>query len=341
MRKPRASPRRTLPRLARSGTSLTFGSPFVRDRRCRLLSMPRTTFLLPLTLRTSPLLVGLLIPCLLPSCTLLDLADEPKIAEAAPLPPPEPDFPELGLNRGEEAQTGIMSWYSVKTNRGTATASGEKFCDKGDTAAHRTLPFGTYVEVVNLSNNKSAVLRINDRGPFTKGRVIDVSIGAAKKLDFVGRGITQCEVRVLVPAEVPQESEEEAPSPIELAEAAAAAPKPEFASLASLSWLRPRPSAPRAPSGTAMEKEKEKEKEKEEEEEDPALATPSPDSSADEGLNGRLVELVVPPAAPSPDSSPDGEAEGSEPPASGEPDETASQPGIDSPLSIGGNQRST
>lgn len=156
----------------------------------------------------SPLTACLLFSVLLlVGCTLLDVDEGGVAVEAAAIVPPEPDFPELGLNRSEEVQTGIMSWYSVKTNRGTATASGEKFRDDGDTAAHRTLPFGTYVEVVNISNNKSAVLRINDRGPFTKGRIIDVSIGAAKKLDFVGRGITQCEVRVLVPVDAEEEEE--------------------------------------------------------------------------------------------------------------------------------------
>jgi len=95
--------------------------------------------------------------------------------------------------------TGITSWYSVKTNGGTKTASGEKFSDSGHTAAHKTLPFGTMVKVTNLSNEKSIVLRVTDRGPYTKGRVLDVSIGAAKKLDFAGRGITRCLVEVLHP----------------------------------------------------------------------------------------------------------------------------------------------
>ncbi|MDP0489860.1 MAG: septal ring lytic transglycosylase RlpA family protein [Verrucomicrobiota bacterium JB023] len=94
-------------------------------------------------------------------------------------------------------QRGKMSWYSVKTNGGTKTASGERFSDSGMTAAHRTLKFGTRVRVTNQSNGKQVILRITDRGPFIKGRIIDVSIGAARKLGFVKTGVTACKVEVL------------------------------------------------------------------------------------------------------------------------------------------------
>ena len=104
-----------------------------------------------------------------------------------------------GFVKSGEAFSGIVSWYSVKTNGGTRTASGERLSDTGDTAAHKTLPFGTMVRVTNLSNERSIVLRVTDRGPYTRGRVLDVSIGAAKKLDFAGRGITRCHVEVLRP----------------------------------------------------------------------------------------------------------------------------------------------
>lgn len=102
-----------------------------------------------------------------------------------------------GFEKTGEAFSGIVSWYSVKTNRGTRTASGERFSDSADTAAHRTLPFGTRVKVTNLANEKFVILRITDRGPHVKGRILDVSIGAAKKLDFVGRGVTRCHIEVL------------------------------------------------------------------------------------------------------------------------------------------------
>jgi rare lipoprotein A len=64
------------------------------------------------------------------------------------------------------------------------------------TAAHRTLPFGTRVRVTNLANGRETVVRINDRGPFRRGRIIDVSYAAAGRLGFVGRGVTRVRVRV-------------------------------------------------------------------------------------------------------------------------------------------------
>ncbi|MES0810340.1 septal ring lytic transglycosylase RlpA family protein [Roseibium sp. SCPC15] len=87
-------------------------------------------------------------------------------------------------------QCGKASWYKL----GGKTASGERANPNGLTAAHRTLPFGTMVEVTNLSNGKTVTVRINDRGPFTKGRVIDVTLAAAKELGFVGKGITRVRV---------------------------------------------------------------------------------------------------------------------------------------------------
>lgn len=97
----------------------------------------------------------------------------------------------------KSTQRGKMSWYSVKTNGGTTTASGKKFSDSGATAAHRTLRFGTKVKVTNLANNRSEIVTITDRGPFIKGRIIDVSIGTARKLNFVNAGVVSCKVEVL------------------------------------------------------------------------------------------------------------------------------------------------
>jgi rare lipoprotein A len=79
---------------------------------------------------------------------------------------------------------GLASIYS--TESGTKTASGERLNPSGMTAAHRTLPFGTMVRVTNERNKRSAVVRINDRGPFLRGRVIDVSPAAARALGFSG-----------------------------------------------------------------------------------------------------------------------------------------------------------
>jgi len=79
-------------------------------------------------------------------------------------------------------QHGIASHYA----HGTKTASGERFNPGALTAAHRTLRFGTHVRVTNTRNNRSVVVRINDRGPFVKGRVIDVTPAGARALGFSG-----------------------------------------------------------------------------------------------------------------------------------------------------------
>lgn len=80
-------------------------------------------------------------------------------------------------------QTGMASHYSFAGRR---TASGQIANPNGMTAAHRTLPFGTLVEVTNQRTGQSVVVRINDRGPFVKGRVIDLSTGAARQIGFTG-----------------------------------------------------------------------------------------------------------------------------------------------------------
>ncbi len=143
---------------------------------------------------------SLLIPALfLAACKATGVKETASVTSPVPTALPVADFPERGLMRTDHVFTGKMSWYSVKTNGGTRTASGEKLSDTGATAAHPSLPFGTMVEVTNLANEKTAVLKITDRGPYTHGRVLDVAIGAAKDLDFVGRGVTECRVQVLRP----------------------------------------------------------------------------------------------------------------------------------------------
>jgi rare lipoprotein A len=86
-----------------------------------------------------------------------------------------------------EQQGGIASVYS--TDSGSGTASGEKLDPGALTAAHRTLPFGTKVKVINKSNGRSVVVTINDRGPFVRGRVIDLTPAGARALGF--NGLTQ------------------------------------------------------------------------------------------------------------------------------------------------------
>lgn len=85
-------------------------------------------------------------------------------------------------------QAGPASWYG-KEYDGKATASGEPFDMYDLTAAHATLPLGTLVRVTNLSNGKTVIVRVNDRGPFVNGRIIDVSYHAACVLDFVKQGV--------------------------------------------------------------------------------------------------------------------------------------------------------
>jgi len=90
------------------------------------------------------------------------------------------------------ASYGIASYYS-----GTRTASGEKFDGKELTAAHRTLPFGTRLLVTNVKTGRSVTVRVNDRGPFVPGRVVDVSHAAAEKLGMVGAGLAKVKVDVV------------------------------------------------------------------------------------------------------------------------------------------------
>ena len=91
------------------------------------------------------------------------------------------------------SQCGGASWYSL----GSKTASGERMSSGVLAAAHRTLPFGTHVKVENLGNGRAVVVRINDRGPFVRGRVIDVTWAAAQELGFIGNGIARVKLTVV------------------------------------------------------------------------------------------------------------------------------------------------
>jgi rare lipoprotein A len=91
---------------------------------------------------------------------------------------------------------GLASYYADKY-QGRKTASGETFDTARLTAAHRTLPFGTSVRVTNVANGKSVVVRVNDRGPFVRGRVIDLSRAAADKLGMVRAGLADVKVEVI------------------------------------------------------------------------------------------------------------------------------------------------
>lgn len=95
-----------------------------------------------------------------------------------------------------QAQKGHASFYGRNLD-GCKTASGETYHSSGFTAAHRKLPFGTKVRVKNLRNGQEVTLRINDRGPFAKGRVIDVSDAAASKLGMLKSGVVPVEIVVV------------------------------------------------------------------------------------------------------------------------------------------------
>jgi len=101
---------------------------------------------------------------------------------------------------GKYRQKGIASWYGYETLRqkgGHMTANGEAFDPRGLNAAHKYLPLPTYVKVTNLENNRMIIVRVNDRGPFVTGRIIDLSAGAAKKLGFYKKGTTKVLVETI------------------------------------------------------------------------------------------------------------------------------------------------
>lgn len=122
---------------------------------------------------------------LIPSCATSSATSKPTEAPVA------------SNYKVDSVQHGKASWYSIRTNRGTRTASGQRLSDKAATAAHKTLPMGTKVRVTNVANGKSEVVTITDRGPYTRGRVIDVTIGVAERIGFMKRGVAPVKVEVL------------------------------------------------------------------------------------------------------------------------------------------------
>ncbi|HEX4862260.1 MAG TPA: septal ring lytic transglycosylase RlpA family protein [Rhizomicrobium sp.] len=173
-------------------------------------------------------------------------------------------------------ETGIASWYGP-TFYGHQTANGEIY-NAGDlTAAHRTLPMPVNVRVTNLDNGKSVVLRINDRGPYAKGRIIDVSEQAAKLLGFYGQGTARVRVTYVARATQPNGTPMPSDTPVEIASAVPAVPVPrvETDPLANV------PNAPIAPPVRVA-----------------ALPKPAPDPvPADAGQPTGVVTQVPVPAA--------------------------------------------
>lgn len=99
-------------------------------------------------------------------------------------------------------ERGYASWYGKKFH-GHQTSNGEIYDMYGMTAAHKTLPIPSYVRVTNLDNNRQVVVRVNDRGPFHSGRIIDLSYAAAYRLGFADKGTAPVEVEIIVPGDTP------------------------------------------------------------------------------------------------------------------------------------------
>ncbi|MBI1729420.1 septal ring lytic transglycosylase RlpA family protein [Candidatus Acetothermia bacterium] len=100
------------------------------------------------------------------------------------------------VNRFSYDQTGIASWYGPGFN-GKMTSNGETYDMNAMTAAHKTLPFNTLVKVIDLDTGRSVIVRINDRGPFVPGRIIDLSLAAAKALGSDKKGIAHVGLKVV------------------------------------------------------------------------------------------------------------------------------------------------
>jgi rare lipoprotein A len=106
-------------------------------------------------------------------------------------PPPRP-----GITRPGDTETGVASWYG-KPYHGRPAANGEIYDMEKLTAAHRTLPFNTWVRVYDLDNQKTVEVRIIDRGPFVDGRIIDLSHAAAREIEMIGPGIARVRIEVI------------------------------------------------------------------------------------------------------------------------------------------------
>lgn len=128
---------------------------------------------------------------LIPSCASLQSATANTDSSAAGGKSADESWPVVGTHKGK------ASWYCTTTNRGTRTASGKPLRNHEATAAHKTLPMGTRVRVINKANGRSEIVTITDRGPYIRGRIIDVTKGVAQRLGFVASGVVPVVVEVL------------------------------------------------------------------------------------------------------------------------------------------------
>jgi rare lipoprotein A len=124
-------------------------------------------------------------------------ASEPGPAEVQAAEAEQPEEPQAEQQpAGAVHQTGEASWYGPGF-AGNTTANGETYDPRAMTAAHRSLPFGTQVQVTNLNNGSTVTVRINDRGPYAGGRIIDLSEAAAEQIGMRSSGVAQVELRIV------------------------------------------------------------------------------------------------------------------------------------------------
>lgn len=120
------------------------------------------------------------------SLILISCGTSSRMQDPNPKEPPDIDFPDADA-AGKKIEEGVASWYGPNFH-GKLTANGEQYDMHQLTAAHRTLPFNSIVKVQNLANGRSVMVRINDRGPFAKNRIIDLSKKAAREIGMIGTG---------------------------------------------------------------------------------------------------------------------------------------------------------
>ncbi len=128
----------------------------------------------------------------------LGAAQGPNNSEATPAPSKSPKPIASKQAKTKPFQIGTASWYG-EYFEGKQTASGEDYDMYDMTAAHPTLPLGTYVKVTNLHNGRAVIVRVNDRGPVVPGRIIDLSYGAARVLHFEHKGLQRVRLDVIHP----------------------------------------------------------------------------------------------------------------------------------------------
>ena len=131
------------------------------------------------------------------AASLVTPAEGPNASSLEPLAEGRTGEPEA---QGAMAQVGLASWYGLQ-HQGRLTASGERFDEAKLTAAHRTLPLDTKVKVTNLENGRSIEVKVNDRGPYIGGRVLDVSTRAARELGMESEGLALVRIEVLPPSQ--------------------------------------------------------------------------------------------------------------------------------------------